>query len=117
MEEKYNIGENPKETFYTINMEKLIQFIFDDSDSKTIVETEMFDVYELDDNDKLSLSNRQIRENKNNDTANKTAIKYDLFKMFVDVLGSVQNGDDLTLLQKIIFNTMLEQGIIVINER
>lgn len=107
-----------EETIYTIDIQKLFQFIFQEAETKNINESEMVDVFEPNENNSLSLIQRQIRESKNSNNDNKVAIRYDIFKMFIEILSDVNdfNFDDMTPLQTIIFNTLLNQQIIVSNK-
>ena len=107
-----------EETIYSIDIQKLFQFIFQDSETKNINESEMVDVFEPGDNNTLSLIQRQIRESKNSNNDNKVAIRYDILKMFIEIISDINdfNFEEMTPLQTIIFNTLLNQQIIVSNK-
>lgn len=104
-----------KNTIYTFDFNKLFDFIFNDSETKNVNESEMVDVFETSDNGDLSLIQRQIREAKTNNSENKSAIRYDVFRMFIDIMSNIETDDfdDMTPLQKIVFNTLLSQNIII----
>ena len=102
------------ETVYTFDLQKLFQFIFQENDLKNLNESELVDVFEADENNSLTLIQRQIREAKTNNNDNKTAIRYDIFKMFIDIMSEITdtNLEVMTPLQAIVFNTLINQEII-----
>lgn len=99
---------------YAYDLKKIMEFLFND-DGKRNNESEIVETYVSDEsNGELILANKQLREVKSGDNSNKSTIKYDLIKFFMEQLNNIYYnkdatysiGDDLT------FNTMLTNGFI-----
>lgn len=120
--------------YYSINMDKYMEFISEtknsEKDNSTVI-TQVFsdseDEYERPNNEQMlppfKVVSKEITENKNNTNPIFNNIRYDLLKTLLTTLISPyynQDGsfimfnseEDLFLGQKIAFNTLLNKGII-----
>lgn len=101
---------------YTIDLNRLFEFVFDEGYSR-ITDSEIVETYIEDDETKnLVLANKQLRELKAGDNSSKQAIRYDMVKLFVDLLMSIDLDEGIEALsfgEILIINTLLSQGILV----
>lgn len=120
--------------YYSINMDKYMEFISEtknsEKDNSTVI-TQVFsdseDEYERPNNEQMlppfKVVSKEITENKNNTNPIFNNIRYDLLKTLLTTLISPyynQDGsfimfnseEDLFLGQKIAFNTLINKGII-----
>ena len=91
-------------------------YIFGDPDERQsaveITESQAYD----ESTKSLITVNKVIREVKeSNDMTNKQTIRYDLVKMFIDILNDPE-GMEISTGQKAIINTMLKYGLIHVEE-
>ena len=97
---------------YIINIENLMNFIFED-DIKRDTDSEITEVYVSDDDtNEMMLSTKQIREVKSGDSSSKFNIKYDLIKNFIDMISDMESDMDSDFGKRLIFNTLCTYGII-----
>lgn len=99
---------------YSFDLNAIMDFVLKNDESRTS-NSEITEVYMQDDEtNELSLTSKQLREIKNNGDTSSYTIKYDLLKTFITILDEV---DDISMLnsnflQKMVFNSLLAQGII-----
>lgn len=99
---------------YAYDLKKIMEYLFND-DGKRNNESEIVETYVSDENSgELILANKQLREVKSGDNSNKSTIKYDLMKFFMDQLnGIVYNKDAVfSIGDDLVFNTMISNGFI-----
>lgn len=97
---------------YVFDIENMINFVFDDKKERS---TETTESYILDDDtNELILANKVIREVNNGDNSTCNTIKYDLLKMFMDALFTIdiKESEDLTFGEVITINTLVNNGLI-----
>lgn len=125
-------------TVYSINLEKFMEFVYsitpDEKDSTTNI-TQIFSVEtELGENSSSELHNenisdlsqlkpvsKEIEENKSNNNTAFNNIRYDLLRILLNIVinpyynsdGSLIVNNEMFLGQKIAFNTLLNNGILV----
>ena len=106
----FNLDNNGK---YVFNIENIMNFIFERNLNRNS-DSEITEVYVADDDTKeLMLSTKQLREVKGTDFLPTQTVKYDLFKSFLEVLIDMENKGEITTLgEKIVFNTMVNEGLI-----
>lgn len=92
---------------YVLDLNKIIDFCFNDEIEP---DSEITELYVMDEEEKMSLSSKQVRELKNDDATSKQTMKYDLVKTLMVSLLSAQN--DMTDGECIIKNTMLSAGFL-----
>lgn len=100
---------------YMFDMDAIMQFIFGDENDRTN-DSEITETYIANEStNELQLINKQLREVKGSDNSTKQNIKYDLLKVFIDVLRSTE-PDQQTIGESIVFNTLYLNGLIKENE-
>lgn len=95
------------------DLDAIKDFIFGD-DGVRSSDVEITESQSLDDDGKLVTDSRIIREVKSTDS-NKQTIRYDIIKMFMDVLDNVEIDQEITPLslgQKMVINTMASYGLL-----
>ena len=94
------------ETNLIFDINKISDFIFGDANKRSseVEITENF-VYDKGD-DKMVPNTRQVKEVKVKDDIGQFSIRYDMIKMFIDIMDSVEDLSALTLGQEITVNTM-----------
>lgn len=95
---------------YDIN--KISEFVFGNENERTndveITETYIYD----NEQEKMVLDSKQVKEVKLNDYTGQNTIRYDLIKMFIDTLDGVEDPKIMSLGENITFNTMQAYGLI-----
>lgn len=125
-------------TVYSINLEKFMEFVYsitpDEKDSTTNI-TQIFAVESelgesvtseihnenISDLSQLKPVSKEIEENKANNNTAFNNIRYDLLRILLNIVinpyynpdGSLIVNDEMFLGQKIAFNTLLNNGILV----
>lgn len=101
-------------TRYIFDLTKINNFIFEPNTSSSNVNSEIIETYEQDEiTNEFNLNNKVMREVKDNDFSNQQTIRYDLLKIFIQTLMNVStDGDDMSLGESVIINTLLHEGII-----
>lgn len=96
---------------YVLNLENIMNFIFDEDNRNN--EQEITEVYSADDDEKnkLNLITKQLREVKSGDTT-KITMKYDFVRALVDVLLTIEDGEELTFSETLSINTLLSSGLL-----
>lgn len=95
------------------DLDGIKDFIFGDDDGRSS-DVEITETQVKNDNGKLETESRITREVKSTDT-NRQTIRYDMIKMFMDVLDNVEINQELAPLslgQKMVLNTMGSYGLI-----
>jgi len=91
---------------YIFDINKISEFVFGNPNDKTneveITENLLFDK----DNNKWIPNTKAIKEIKVNDYTGQNTIRYDMVKMFIDILDSIEDPAVMTMGQNITLNTM-----------
>jgi hypothetical protein len=96
--------------FFDIN--KICDFVFGNPNDRTN-EVEIVENFTYDKETKAMVPNtREVKEVKVNDYTGQNTIRYDMVKMFMDILDSVDDMNVLTLGQSLTINTMEAYGLI-----
>jgi len=96
--------------FFDIN--KICDFVFGNPNDRTN-EVEIVENFTYDKETKSMIpSSREVKEVKVNDYTGQNTIRYDMVKMFMDILDSVEDMNALTLGQSLTVNTMEAYGLI-----
>ena len=96
-----------------LNLDAIKDFIFEEE--KRNSDVEVTETMGASGGEKLETVSKVIREVKSSDFSNKQTIKYDMIKMFIDILDNVETSQEiapLTLGQKMTLNTMASYGLI-----
>lgn len=100
------------ENALVFDLEKITDFIFGDPNARTN-DVEITESYKRDQSTgTLLLDGKQIKEFKVNDYTGQNTIRYDLVKMFIEILDEAVELDDLSVGQQITLNTMESYGLI-----
>ena len=93
-------------TNYIFDINKITEFIFSNQIDKTneveIVEQFVYD----EDSGKMVPAMKDVKELKVNDFSTQNNIRYDMIKMFIEILDSVESEQTMSLGQGITLNTM-----------
>ena len=93
-------------TNYIFDINKITEFIFSNQIDKTneveIVEQFVYD----EDTGKMIPAMKDVKELKVNDFSTQNNIRYDMIKMFIEILDSVESEQTMSLGQGITLNTM-----------
>ena len=91
---------------YIFDLENITNFVFGNPNEKTNeVEITEHYVYDKDSNAMIPKT-KDVKEVKVNDYTGQNTIRYDLVRMFVDILDSIEDPKVLTLGQDITLNTL-----------
>lgn len=90
------------------DLNAIMSFVIGNDNVKNSEITEM---YGVNDEGALTLLNKQINENKASKSDSNTTIRYDMVKMMLGIFYDVDE-DYLTVSQRMIYNTFLKQGFI-----
>ena len=91
---------------YIFDLENITNFVFGNPNDKTN-EVEITEEYVYDkENNQMIPNTRQVKEVKVNDYTGQNTIRYDLVRMFVDILDSIEDPKVLTMGQSITLNTL-----------
>ena len=101
-----------KKISYILDIENLTKFIFD-SDVKRDMDSEITEVYVVDEEtNEMVLTSKQFREFKGGDNTSKSTIRYDMVKMFIDMISDIDMDGANSFGESLIFNTMINEGLI-----
>ena len=91
---------------YILDINKITEFVFGNPNDKTneVEITEHF-IFDKDKN-KMIPNTREVKEVKVNDYTGQNTIRYDMVKMFIDILDSIEDEKIMTMGQNITLNTM-----------
>lgn len=93
-------------TSYIFDLENITSFVFGNPNEKTN-EVEITEHYVYDKDSNAMIPNtKDVKEVKVNDYTGQNTIRYDLVRMFVDILDSIEDPKVLTLGQDITLNTL-----------
>ena len=96
--------------YFDIN--KICEFVFGNPNDRTN-EVEITEHYVFDNETKKMIPNtKDVKEVKVNDYTGQNTIRYDMVKMFVDILDSIEDMNVMTLGQSLTVNTMEAYGLI-----
>ena len=91
---------------YIFDLENITNFVFGNPNEKTN-EVEITEHYVYDKEANAMIPNtKDVKEVKVNDYTGQNTIRYDLVRMFVDILDSIEDPKVLTLGQDITLNTL-----------
>lgn len=91
---------------YIFDLENITNFVFGNPNEKTN-EVEITEHYVYDKDSNAMIPNtKDVKEVKVNDYTGQNTIRYDLVRMFVDILDSIEDPKVLTLGQDITLNTL-----------
>lgn len=98
---------------FIFDLDEIVKFVFGEKEERTH-DTEITETYlQHKKGEPVELNSKIIHEVKGSDNTNKQTIKYDMIKMFVDILDGVESSSlPSTLGQSLTFNTMLSYGLI-----
>lgn len=98
------MDKNGNNMIFDIN--KICDFVFGDPNERTS-EVEITEHFGLDeDEDKMVPIGREVKEVKTSDYTGKSTIRYDMIKMFIEILDSIEDPNIMSLGQKMTINTM-----------
>ena len=101
-----------KKISYVLDMDNVMKFIFD-LNSQRDMDSEITEVYMVDEEtNELSLTTKQLRELKGGDNTSKSTIRYDMIKMFIDIISDLDMSGANSFGESLIFNTMINEGLI-----
>jgi hypothetical protein len=93
-------------TPYIFDLNNITSFIFGNPNEKTN-EVEITDNFVYDKDSKSMIPNtREVKEVKVNDYTGQNTIRYDMIRMFIDILDSIEDPKVLTMGQNITLNTL-----------
>ena len=91
---------------YIFDINRITEFVFGNPNDKTN-EVEITEHYIYDKETKAMMPNtREVKEVKVNDYTGQNTIRYDMVKMFIDILDSIEDEKVMTMGQNITLNTM-----------
>ena len=91
---------------YIFDLDNITNFVFGNPNDKTN-EVEITEHYIYDKDTKTMLPDtREVKEVKVNDYTGQNTIRYDMLKMFIDILDSIEDPKVMTMGQNITLNTM-----------
>ena len=91
---------------YIFDLDNITSFVFGNPNDKTN-EVEITEHYTYDKDTKTMLPNtREVKEVKVNDYTGQNTIRYDMIKMFIDILDSIEDLNAMSLGQSITLNTL-----------
>lgn len=91
---------------YIFDLNNITSFIFGNPNEKTN-EVEITDNFVYDKDSKSMIPNsREVKEVKVNDYTGQNTIRYDMIRMFIDILDSIEDPKVLTMGQNITLNTL-----------
>jgi len=94
------------DTNFVFDIDKISEFVFGDP-NKRKSEVEITDNFVYDKEEKTMIpSTREVKEVKVTDFTGQNTIKYDLIKMFIDMLDSIEDLEAMSLAQSITLNTL-----------
>ena len=93
-------------TPYIFDLNNITSFIFGNPNDKTN-EVEITENFVYDKDAKSMIPNtREVKEVKVNDYTGQNTIRYDMIRMFIDILDSIEDPKVLTMGQNITLNTL-----------
>ena len=93
-------------TPYIFDLNNITSFIFGNPNEKTN-EVEITENFVYDKDAKSMIPNtREVKEVKVNDYTGQNTIRYDMIRMFIDILDSIEDPKVLTMGQNITLNTL-----------
>lgn len=91
---------------YIFDLDNITSFVFGNPNDKTN-EVEITEHYTYDKDAKTMLpSTREVKEVKVNDYTGQNTIRYDMIKMFIDILDSIEDPKVMSMGQNITLNTL-----------
>lgn len=95
-----------KDSTYIFDINRITEFVFGNPNDKTN-EVEITEHFAYDKDAKTMLPHsREVKEVKVNDYTGQNSIRYDMIKMFIDILDSIEDEKVMTMGQNITLNTM-----------
>jgi hypothetical protein len=94
------------DTSLIFDINKISEFVFGDPNKRNS-EVEITETFSYDkEENKMIPSTREVKEVKVTDFTGQNTIKYDMVKMFIDILDSIEDMKTMTLAQSITLNTL-----------
>jgi hypothetical protein len=91
---------------YIFDINKITEFVFGNPNDKTN-EVEITENFIYDKETKAMIPNtREVKEVKVNDYTGQNTIRYDMVKMFIDIMDSIEDEKVMSMAQNITLNTM-----------
>lgn len=91
---------------YIFDINKITEFVFGNPNDKTN-EVEITEHFVFDEKkNKMIPNGKEVKEVKVNDYTGQNTIRYDMIKMFIDILDSIEDEKIMTMGQNITLNTM-----------
>ncbi len=91
---------------YIFDINRITEFVFGNPNDKTS-EVEITEHFAYDKDSKTMLPHsREVKEVKVNDYTGQNSIRYDMVKMFIDILDSIEDEKVMSMGQNITLNTM-----------
>lgn len=95
-----------------LNLDAIKDFIFEEE--KRNSDVEVTETMGASGGEKLETVSKVIREVKSSDFSNKQTIKYDMIKMFIEMLNEIeQNGTPMTCGESVVVNTMVAYNFLI----
>ena len=91
---------------FIFDINKIMEFVFGNETERTN-DIEISEAFVYDEGEeKMIPASKEVKEVKVNDNTNQNTIKYDMVKMFIEILNDVEDLKMMTLGQTITYNTM-----------
>lgn len=91
---------------YIFDINRITEFVFGNPNDKTN-EVEITEHFIYDKDSKTMIPNtREVKEVKVNDYTGQNTIRYDMVKMFIDILDSIEDEKVMSMGQSITLNTL-----------
>ena len=94
-----------------LDLNKITNFIFGDEDKRSN-EVEITEKLSYDESGKMVPESREVKELKLNDNTAQITVRYDLIKVFLELIDSIEDPSMLTLSQELTLNTMEAYGLV-----
>jgi len=100
------------DTPFIFDMNKITNFIFGNPNERTS-DVEITENYIYDsESGQMVPEMKEVKEVKVNDYSNQSTIRYDMVKMFIEILNDVEDANVMTMGQNLTYNTMQAYGFI-----
>lgn len=104
-----------KNTTLIYDINKICDFVFGEQNSRNS-DVEITETFQYEDDGSGQTIQvpimKEVKEVKQSDNSNQNTIRYDMMRMFIDILNDVQDDDLMTLGERITLNTMEAYGLI-----
>lgn len=99
---------------FVFDLNAMMNFVFEPNISSRSINSEIIETYEQNDTTlEMEMTNKVMREVKDDDFSNENTIRYDLLKLFITTLLTVDGDENnLSLGESVIINTLVNEKII-----